>query len=65
MSLWTVACQDPLSMGLPRQEFRSGLPFPSPRDHPDLEIEPRPLALQADSLLTEPLGKLELTYNTG
>jgi len=51
-------------MGFPRQEFRSGLPFPSPGDLPDPEIEPRSLAWQADSLLTEPLGKLELTYNT-
>ena len=28
--LWTVACQVPLSMGFPRQEYWSGLPFPSP-----------------------------------
>ena len=27
---WTVACQDPLSVGFPRQEYWSGLPFPSP-----------------------------------
>ena len=32
---WTVACQAPLSMGLPRQEHWSGLPFPSPGDPPD------------------------------
>ena len=30
--VWTVACQAPLSMGFPRQEYWSGLPFPSPRD---------------------------------
>ena len=31
---WTVACQAPLSMGFSRQEYRSGLPFPSPKDLP-------------------------------
>ena len=36
---WTVAGQAPLSMGFPRQEHWSGLPFPSPRDLPDLGIE--------------------------
>ena len=36
---WTVAHQAPLSMGFPRQEYRSGLPFPSPGDLPDPEIE--------------------------
>ena len=37
-ALWTVACQAPLSMGFFRQEYWSGLPFPSPRDLPDPEI---------------------------
>ena len=32
---WTVACQAPLSMGFPRQEYWSGLPFPSPGDLPE------------------------------
>ena len=54
---WTVTCQAPLSMGFPRQEYWSGLPFPSPGDLPDPGIKLRPLALQADSLLTEPPGK--------
>ena len=36
----TVTCQTPLSMGFSRQEYWSGLPFPSPRDLPDLGIEP-------------------------
>ena len=40
-------------MGFPRQEYQSGLPFPSPRDLPDSGIEPGSLALQEDSLLTE------------
>ena len=37
---WTVAHQAPLSMGFPRQEYWSGLPFPSPGDLPNLGIEP-------------------------
>ena len=47
---WTVACQAPLSMGLFRQEYRSGLPFPSPGDLPNPGTEPGSPALQADSL---------------
>ena len=37
---WTVACQAPLSVGFPRQEYWSRLPFPSPGDLPDPGIEP-------------------------
>ena len=37
---WAVTCQAPLSMGFSRQEYWSGLPFPSPRDLPDPEMEP-------------------------
>ena len=37
---WTVACQDPLSMGFSRQEYWSGLPFPPPGDLPDSGIKP-------------------------
>ena len=47
---WTLACQALLSMGFSRQEYWSGLPFPSPRDLPYPGIEPRSPALQADSL---------------
>ena len=50
---WTVACQAPLSMRFFRQEYWSGLSFPSPGDHPDPGIEPASLALQTDSLATE------------
>ena len=50
---WTVAYKAPLSMGLSRQEYWSGLPFPSPGDLPDPGIEPGSPALQADSLPTE------------
>ena len=39
-TLWTVAHQAPLSMGLPRQEYWSGLSFPPPGDLPDPGIEP-------------------------
>ena len=47
---WTIALQAPLSMGFSRQEYWSGLPFPSPRDLLNPGIKPRSPALQADSL---------------
>ena len=50
---WTVACQAPLLMGFPRQDYWSGLPFPSPGNLPKPGIEPGPPTLQVDSLLTE------------
>ena len=40
VTVWTVARQTPLSMGVPRQESWSGLPFPPVRDLPDPVIEP-------------------------
>ena len=46
-----------LSMGFFRQEYWSGLPFPSQGDLPDPGIKPTSLALQVDSLPTEPLAK--------
>ena len=54
---WTAAYQAPLSMGFSRQEYWSGLPFPSPGDLPDPGIEPGSPALQADALTSEPPGK--------
>ena len=51
---WTVARQAPLSRGFSRQEYCSGLPFPSPGDLPDSEVEPGSPALQARSLPSEP-----------
>ena len=54
---WTIAYQAPPSMGFSRQECWSGLPFPSPGDLPDLGIEPRSPAQQADALPSEPPGK--------
>ena len=56
-ALWTVTHQAPLSMEFSRQEYWSGLPFPSPVDLPHPGIERRSPAFQADSLLSEPLGK--------
>ena len=47
---WTVACQDPLSMGFPKQEYLRGLPFSSPGDLPDPGTERASPAWQADSL---------------
>ena len=44
-------------MGFSRQEYWSGLPFPSPRDLPNPGIEPRSPALQADALTSKPQGK--------
>ena len=54
---WTVVHQAPLSIRFSRQEYWSGLTFPSPRNLPNPGIKPRPPALQADSLLTELQGK--------
>ena len=59
---WTVAYQDPRSMGFSRQEYWSGLPFPSPGDLPNPEIKPRPPSLQADSLPSDPLVGLGLVH---
>ena len=53
---WIVVCQSPLSMEFSRQEYWSGLPFPSPGDLPDSGIKPRTPELQTDSLPSEPNG---------
>ena len=50
---WTVAHQAPLSMGFARQEYWSGLPFPSLGDLPNPGIKLGSPALKADFLLTE------------
>ena len=57
MTPWTVAYQAYWSMGFSRQEYWSGLPFPSPGDLPYLGIEPESPALEADNLTSEPPGK--------
>ena len=56
----TVAHQAPLSMGFSRQEYWDRQTVPSPGDLPNPGIEPQSPALQADSLLSEPPGKLLL-----
>ena len=49
---WAVDCQAPPSMGFSKQEYWSGLPFPSPEGLLDPGIEPGSPVLQADSLLS-------------
>ena len=50
---WAVAYEAPPSMGFSRQEYWSGLPFPSPGNLPNPEIEPGSPALQADAVPSE------------
>ena len=57
VTLWTVAYQAPLSTESSRQEYWSGLPCPPPGDLLNPGIEPRSLALQVDSIQSEPPGK--------
>ena len=57
MTPWTVAHQAPPSMEFSRQEYWSGLPFPSPGDLPNPGMEPRSPTLQADALPSELPGK--------
>ena len=60
MTPWTVACQAALSMEFSRQEYWSGLPFPSPGDLADLEIKPESPVLAGGFFTVEPpkpLGK--------
>ena len=56
-TLWSVAHQAPLSMGFSRQEYWSGLPFPSPGYLPNSGIEPVSSTFQADTLTSEPPEK--------
>ena len=55
---WTIACQAPLSMEFSRQEYWSGLPFPSPGGIPNSGTEAGSPALQTYSLLSEPPGRM-------
>ena len=57
VTLWTVACQDPLSMEFSRQEYWSGLPFPSPGAYPTQGLNPHLLHWQANSWPRVPPGK--------
>ena len=62
---WTVAYQDPPTMGFSRQECWSGLPLPSPGDLPNPGIELGSPALQADALPSEPPGKCNHPFQAG
>ena len=57
---WTIAHQVPLSMGFPKQEYGSGLPFSFPGDLPNPGIEPVPPALAGGFFTTEPSGKSQV-----
>ena len=59
---WAAACQTPLPMRFPRQEYWSGLPCSPPGDLPSPGVKPRSPALQVESLLSDPPGK---PMNTG
>ena len=62
---WAIARQAPLSMGFPRQEYWSGLPFPSPGDFSNPEIESTSPALQVDSLPLSHLGGPDCSREPG
>ena len=66
VTLWTIARQAPLSMGLSRQEYWSGLPFPPPGDLPNSGIKPVSVCLlhgQMGSLpLAPPLGSSTMSF---
>ena len=65
MTPWTVAHQALLSMGFPRQEYWSGLLYPTPGDLPNLEIKPMSLAspaLAGGFFTTEPPGKPKMYF---
>ena len=57
---WSIVCQAPLSMGFSRQEYWSGLPFPTPGDLPNLWTEPTSPTLAGVFFTTEPLGKVKV-----
>ena len=59
---WALACQVLLSLEFSRQEYWSGLPFPTPGDLPNTGIEPVSPALAGGFFTTEPPGKPTFTY---
>ena len=64
-TLWTGACQAPVSLGFPRQEYWSGLPCPPPGDLPDLGIKPASLmslALAGRFFTTSATWEARVTY---
>ena len=65
---WTIACPAPLSMGFPRQEYWSGLPFPPPGNLPNPGIKPTSPAspeLQVESVLLNHLGSPRIETTDG
>ena len=58
---WTIAFQAPLSLGFTRQEYWSGLPFPSPGDLPNQGIKPASPALEGGFFTIEPLSPVKPT----
>ena len=60
---WTVARQAPLSIGFPKQEYWSGLPFPPPGDLPDPGIKPVSPVLACGFFITEPPGKPQILFS--
>ena len=62
---WTVSNQATPSMEFSRQEYWSGLPFPSLGDLPDPRIKPGSPTLQADAIPSEPPGKPQVVYILG
>ena len=65
MTPWIVGCQAPLSMEFSRPEYWNGQLFLSPRDLPNSGIKPMSPALEAGSLLPEPLGKPNIMERKG
>ena len=63
VTLWTIAYQASLSMGFSRQEYWSGLPFPSPGDLSNPGIKSRFSGLEADTLTSESPGKPLAIHN--
>ena len=59
---WTIAHQAPMSVGFLRQEYRSGLPFPSPEELPNPGIKPASPTLACGFFTTEPRGKPQRTH---
>ena len=62
---WTLTRQAPLPMGIPRQEYWRGLPFPSPGDLPNPEIEPASPVLTGECFTTEHHGVKNLGLELG
>ena len=60
VTTWTIARHASLSMWFPKQEYWSGLPFPSPGDLPDPGIKPVSSVLQSDFLLLSYQGILQM-----